>query len=114
MLVPPSKDAKETGSSPTGGSLGQSGGRSSSPEEKSKDGASPKIQDKDVPGGNKESKEAEVQQHNKEFEEGHDRAPPAEEDKVDKKFWKGEFYRSSSLGMNTNSTLGKGGSSDHE
>merc|ERR1711900_54774 len=34
---------------------------------------------------------------NKEFEQGHDRAPPAAEDKVDKKFWQG-----------------KGGSADHE
>merc|ERR1712225_43742 len=43
------------------------------------------------------TKQAEVEQHNKEFEQGHDRAPPAAEDKVDKKFWQG-----------------KGGSADHE
>merc|ERR1712144_84100 len=54
-----SKEAKETGSSPTGGEIGKSG--------------------------------------DKEFEQGHDRAPPAAEDKVDKKFWQG-----------------KGGSADHE
>lgn len=85
-----SKDAKETGSSPTGGSVG-GGKSSSSPEEKSKKGASPKISEKDVPGGgNSKDKQAEVEQHNKEFEQGHDRAPPADADKVDKKFWKGE------------------------
>ncbi|KAG4424436.1 hypothetical protein IFR04_002492 [Cadophora malorum] len=96
-----SKEAKETGSSPTGGEIGKSGGKSSkseSPEEKSKDGAAPKITDHDVPGsGNSKAKQAEVEQHNKEFEQGHDRAPPAAEDKVDKKFWQG-----------------KGGSADHE
>merc|ERR1711939_402740 len=96
-----SKEAKETGSSPTGGEIGKSGGKSSkseSPEEKSKDGAAPKITVHDVPGsGNSKAKQAEVEQHNKEFEQGHDRAPPAAEDKVDKKFWQG-----------------KGGSADHE
>merc|ERR1712230_48076 len=98
--APPS-EGKGTGSSPTGGEIGKSGGKSSkseSPEEKSKDGAAPKITDHDVPGsGNSKAKQAEVEQHNKEFEQGHDRAPPAAEDKVDKKFWQG-----------------KGGSADHE
>jgi len=80
---PRSKEAKETGSSPTGGSLGQSGG-------KDKDGVSPKIQNNAEPGReNTESRQAEVEKHNREFEEGHDRAPPAAEDKVDKKFWSG-------------------------
>ncbi|TVY83195.1 hypothetical protein LSUE1_G000855 [Lachnellula suecica] len=77
-----SKDAKESGSSPTGGSVGGGGGKSSS------NGASPKIHDKSVPGGdNSADKQAEVEQHNKEFEQRHDRAPKAENDKVDKKFW---------------------------
>merc|ERR1712098_336037 len=62
-----SKEAKETGSSPTGGEIGKSGGKSSkseSPEEKSKDGAAPKITDHDVPGsGNSKAKQAEVEQH---------------------------------------------------
>merc|ERR1711939_356147 len=44
----------------------------------------PKIKDHQT------AKQAEVEQHNKEFEQGHDRAPPAEEDKVDKKFWQGK------------------------
>jgi len=70
-----SKDAEETGSSPTGGSVG---------------GGSPKIHDKSVPGGNSDEKQAEVEQHNREFEQGHDRAPKAAEDKVDKKFWSGD------------------------
>ncbi|KUJ20297.1 uncharacterized protein LY89DRAFT_730350 [Mollisia scopiformis] len=80
-----SKDAKETGSSPTGGAVGDSGGKS--PDKKA---ASPRIHDKNVPGhDNTSDKQAEVEKHNKEFEQGHDRAPPAAEDKVDKKFWKG-------------------------
>lgn len=77
-----SKDAKETGSSPTGGSVG--GGKTGA-------SPSPKIHDHNTPGANSEEKQAEVEQHNKEFEQGHDRAPPAAEDKVDKKFWSGEF-----------------------
>merc|ERR1712230_127836 len=89
-------EGEGTGAGPT-----KSGGKSSkseSPEEKSKDGAAPKITDHDVPGsGNSKAKQAEVEQRNKEFEQGHDRAPPAAEDKVDKKFWQG-----------------KGGSADHE
>jgi hypothetical protein len=75
-----SKDAKESGSSPTGGSVG--GG---------KEGASPKIHDRNEPGGNSSEKQAEVDKHNREFEQRHDRAAEAQEDKVDKKFWNGEF-----------------------
>jgi hypothetical protein len=79
-----SKEAKETGSSPTGGSVGQNGG-------KEKNGGSPRIQSRSEPGdGNTESKQTEVEKHNREFEQRHDRAPPAAEDKVDKKFWSGE------------------------
>jgi len=88
-----SKEAKETGSSPTARAIG--GGKSSSnsnhEENKAKQGASPKIHDDSIPGSkNHSDKQAEVEQHNKEFEQGHDRAPPAAGDKVDKKFWKGE------------------------
>ncbi|KAH8778144.1 hypothetical protein F5882DRAFT_407897 [Hyaloscypha sp. PMI_1271] len=79
-----SKDAKETGSSPTGGSIGQGGGKDNSK-------GSPKIQSRSEPGGgNTVSKQAEVEKHNREFEQGHDRAPKAAEDKVDKKFWSGK------------------------
>lgn len=62
-----SKEAKETGSSPTGGEVGKSGGKSNkseSSEEKSKDGAAPKLADHDVPGSsNSKEKQAEVEQH---------------------------------------------------
>jgi hypothetical protein len=85
-----SKEAKETGSSPTGGKVG--GGESTSGQ----DGGAPqpKISDKATPNEAKgdAKKQAEVEQHNKEFEKRHDRAPPAEEDKVDSKFWSGMFY----------------------
>lgn len=87
-----SKEAKETGSSPTGGEVGNSGGKSSSPDDQSQGDSSPKISDKSSPGGDlSKEKQAEVDQHNKEFEQGHDRASKAEDDKVDKKFWAGEF-----------------------
>ncbi|CZR60844.1 uncharacterized protein PAC_10740 [Phialocephala subalpina] len=85
-----SKDAKETGSSPTAGSVGGSGGKSSSPDTSSKKEASPKLHDESVPGkDNSSDKQAEVEKHNREFEQGHDRAQAAAEDKVDKKFWEG-------------------------
>jgi hypothetical protein len=83
-----SKEAKETGSSPTGGEVGNSGGKSSSP---TSNGASPKIHDKSQPSAANDEHQAEVEKHNREFEKGHDRAPPAAEDKVDKKFWEGEY-----------------------
>ncbi|TVY48246.1 hypothetical protein LOCC1_G001299 [Lachnellula occidentalis] len=73
-----SKDAKETGSSPTGGEVG--GGS---------EGASPTMHGTILPEENSQEKQAEVEQHNKEFEKRHDRAAPAEDDKVDKKFWSG-------------------------
>jgi len=79
-----SKDAKETGSSPTGGSVG--GG-------KRQGGATSKIHDGNEPGPRSDEKQAEVDQHNKEFEQRHDRAAPAQEDKVDKRFWEGEGGR---------------------
>ncbi|KAL3427983.1 hypothetical protein PVAG01_01492 [Phlyctema vagabunda] len=90
-----SKEAKETGSSPTGGSVGgQSEGKTSGADKsesksKSKNGADPKISDRD-PGVNSPEKQKEVDQHNKEFEQRHDRAAPAADDKVDKKFWSGQ------------------------
>jgi hypothetical protein len=55
-----------------------------------------------VPGGNSEEKQAEVDQHNREFEQGHDRAPAAAEDKVDKKFWSGEFVSDLEVGVDAN------------
>jgi len=101
-----SKEAKETGSSPTGGAVPNAGGKS----EKSKNGASPKIHDKDVPGPESEDRKAEVEQHNKEFEQGHDRAPKSPvEDQVDKKFWKGELQSGSAYGLESNLESGHGG-----
>lgn len=87
-----SKEAKETGSSPTGGSIGGSGGKqSNSPRPKSKDGASPKISEHEPGEGNSGQKDAEVEQHNRDFEKGHDRASESSgHDKVDKKFWSGK------------------------
>ena len=63
-----SKDAKETGSSATGGSVGEGG-------KEGANGAKPKIHDRSTPGTDS-GKQAEVEQHNKEFEQRHDRAPP--------------------------------------
>jgi hypothetical protein len=62
-----SKEAEETGSSPTGGSTGG----------KDKNGASPKIHDRDQPGANSSEKQAEVDKHNKDFEKRPDRATSA-------------------------------------
>lgn len=86
-----SKEAKKTGSSPTGGSLGGSSDESSSTE--SKQGHKPKISDKRTPDEamSDAEKQAEVEQHNREFEQRYDRAPKAQADKVDKKFWSGKF-----------------------
>jgi len=72
-----------TSSSPTGGQVGNS----------SVDSAKPSTKIQESPSADKSSKEykKEVEEHNKEFEQGHDRANAAGEDKVDKKFWEGEF-----------------------
>lgn len=64
-----SKEAKETGSSPTGGEVGKQGSGS-----EMKDGAKPKIHDKKDPAPADEKQQAEVEKHNREFEKGHDRA----------------------------------------
>lgn len=100
-----SKDAKETGSSPTAGSIGGKRSFSTSSilreaekkdgKEKEVGGAKPKITDaKESGNGLDMEKAAEVEQHNKEFEKGHDRAPKAEDDKVDEKFWQGKWCAS--------------------
>lgn len=82
-----SKEAKETGSSPTGGNVG--GGESTSHEAGNK--ARPMISNMNKPGAsNSKERQAEVEQHNREFELRQVRAPPAEDDKVDKKFWQGK------------------------
>jgi hypothetical protein len=86
-----SKEAKETGSSPTGGAVGGSEGKSSNPGDRSVDGASPKIHNQEKPAANDSNKQAEVEKHNREFEKGHDRGSSTGDDKVDKKFWSGEL-----------------------
>lgn len=58
---------------------------------KSSYGAQPKISDKNEPGTDDKEYAKEVEEHNREFEKRHDRAKEAEDDKVDEKFWEGEF-----------------------
>ncbi|KAK9774205.1 hypothetical protein AB5N19_13771 [Seiridium cardinale] len=88
-----SKEAKETGSSPTGGSIGEGKGGEALKGPQGDGAPQPKIHNQSVSGQNQElSKEQkrEVDEHNKEFEKRHDRAAPASDDKVDQKFWKGD------------------------
>ncbi|KAI8164507.1 hypothetical protein K4K49_010980 [Colletotrichum sp. SAR 10_70] len=51
----------------------------------------PKITNSSVPGQGPdkltEEQKREVDEHNRDFEKKHDRAQPAADDKVDKKFW---------------------------
>ena len=52
----------------------------------------PKISNQSVSGEDgwekmSEEQKKEVERHNKDFEAKHDRSNPAEDDKVDKKFW---------------------------
>jgi len=84
-------ETKETGSSPTAGDVGGSGGEPTP----SQGAARPKISDMKIPDEGDAEKQAEVEQHNKEFEQRYDRAPKAQEDKVDKKFWSGKSSYSS-------------------
>ncbi|KAH8664073.1 hypothetical protein BX600DRAFT_512142 [Xylariales sp. PMI_506] len=60
---------------------------------KGKDAPQPKIFNQAIPGareGLSEEQKREVEEHNREFEKRHDRAAPAGEDKVNKKFWQGQ------------------------
>ena len=110
-----SKEAMETGHSPTGGDLpnantntttggtptdaastataaSQNGGEAlKGPQGEGK--PRPKIHNQSVPGvreGLTEEQKREVERHNEEFEKRHDRGKEAPDDKVDKKFWKGQ------------------------
>ncbi|KAK4466226.1 hypothetical protein QBC42DRAFT_259728 [Cladorrhinum samala] len=96
-----SKEAVETGKSPTAGVLpdtlagGDARGRTGGGKPLSSSHhppAQPKISNASVPGSKpdltKEQQE-EVDAHNKEFEAKHGRAAPAEDDKVNKSFWSG-------------------------
>ncbi|KAK3312272.1 hypothetical protein B0H66DRAFT_570355 [Apodospora peruviana] len=100
-----SKDAKETGESPTagvvpdslaeGGAKGRTGGGKPL---KSSDHASPqpKINSFALPGDNAtltDEQKKEVDEHNRDFDKKHGKAEPASNDKVDKDFWSGQGGR---------------------
>lgn len=90
-----SQDAKHTGSASLHDSLSDRDARGRTGGGKPLDSsdhapAQPKIWNASAPGDREkltEEQKADVDQHNKEFEEKHDRASPAEDDKVDKAFW---------------------------
>lgn len=97
-----SKEAVETGESPTGGQIPNNdkgaktgtayGGEALKGTEGKNAPPRPKILNQSASGVEsdltKEQKE-EVDQHNREFDEKHDKSEPAPQDKVDKKFWSG-------------------------
>ncbi|KAI1767497.1 hypothetical protein GGR53DRAFT_113578 [Hypoxylon sp. FL1150] len=90
-----SKEATETGKSPTGGSIADTASQNGGEALKGPQGKgtpSPKIHNQSVPGakqGLSDEQKQEVERHNQDFDKRHDRAPAAEDDKVDSKFWKG-------------------------
>ncbi|GAB1318530.1 hypothetical protein MFIFM68171_08740 [Madurella fahalii] len=100
-----SKEAVETGSSPTAGVIpdplaegdmrGRTGG--GKPLESSRSAPpQPKISNSSVPGERPkltEEQKAEVDAHNRDFESKHGRAEKADDDKVDKAFWSGKGSR---------------------
>jgi hypothetical protein len=100
-----SKEAKETGSSPTAGAIpdalaegdmrGATGG--GKPLDSSRDAPpQPKISNASVPGSQPRltpEQQAEVDEHNRDFENKHGKAQPAGDDKVDKSFWSGKGSR---------------------
>ncbi|KAK3306397.1 uncharacterized protein B0T15DRAFT_552175 [Chaetomium strumarium] len=100
-----SKEAKETGSSPTAGAIpdalsegdmrGATGG--GTPLDSSHDAPpQPKISNASVPGSRPQltpEQQAEVDEHNRDFENKHGKAQPAGDDKVDKSFWSGKGSR---------------------
>ncbi|KAK4097665.1 hypothetical protein N658DRAFT_500185 [Parathielavia hyrcaniae] len=102
-----SKEAMETGSSPTAGAIpdalaegdvrGRTGG--GQPLESSSSApAQPKISNASVPGERPSldtEQQREVDEHNREFESKHGRANPAGDDKVDSSYWSGKGSRQS-------------------
>lgn len=90
-----SKEATETGGSPTGGNIANAASQQGGEALKGPQGKgtpSPKIHNQSIPGakeGLSDEQKQEVERHNQDFEKRHDRASPAEQDKVDSKFWKG-------------------------
>jgi hypothetical protein len=100
-----SKEAAETGSSPTGGVIpdqlagGDARGRTGggAPLESSVHApARPKISNASVPGEHAKltpEQQAEVDEHNRDFDKKHGIADRAGDDKVDKSFWSGKGSR---------------------
>ncbi|KAI0398341.1 hypothetical protein F5Y17DRAFT_411963 [Xylariaceae sp. FL0594] len=93
-----SKEAVETGKSPTGGAIpnndgsanGKGGEALKGPQ--GKGAPQPKIHNQSVPGvkpGLTEEQKQEVERHNRDFEKKHDKAESAPSDKVNKSFWSG-------------------------
>ncbi|KAI0514431.1 hypothetical protein F5B22DRAFT_611570 [Xylaria bambusicola] len=92
-----SKEAAETGSSPTGGEIPENGvgtakGGEALKGPQGKNAPQPKILNQStnsVKSGLTDEQKREVERHNQDFENKHDRAESAPHDKVDKKFWSG-------------------------
>ncbi|KAI1312791.1 hypothetical protein F5Y03DRAFT_339166 [Xylaria venustula] len=92
-----SKEAVETGSSPTGGDIpgggnGTANGGEALKGPQGKGAPQPKILNQStnaVKSGLTDEQKREVERHNQEFEKRHDKAEEAPHDKVDKKFWSG-------------------------
>ncbi|KAI0426169.1 hypothetical protein F5Y09DRAFT_319647 [Xylaria sp. FL1042] len=98
-----SKEAVETGSSPTAGQIpndngnGTAKGGEALKGPQGKDAPQPKVLNqsiKNVKSGLTDEQKREVERHNQEFEKKHDKAEEAPQDKVDKKFWSGIGGRS--------------------
>lgn len=100
-----SKEAVETGSSPTAGVIpdsladGDARGRTGGGKPLESSHAAPpqpKISNASVPGQRPKltpEQQAEVDEHNRDFEKKHGRADSAADDKVDTSFWSGKGSR---------------------
>lgn len=91
-----SKEAVETGGSPTAGEIPKSGNGVANGGEglkgpQGKSAPQPKILNQSTNGKDSltEEQKQEVDKHNQDFEKKHDKAESAPGDKVDKKFWSG-------------------------
>ena len=90
-----SKEAQETGASPTGGEVpGSHKGGEALKGAQGEAAPKPKVVNQSVPGvkpGLSKEQKQEVEAHNADFQQRHDRARPAAADKVNKDFWKGTY-----------------------
>ncbi|KAI0534635.1 hypothetical protein GGR58DRAFT_482317 [Xylaria digitata] len=92
-----SKEAVETGGSPTAGQIPKDGNGTAHGGEalkgpQGKNAPQPKILNQSMSGakfGLTDEQKREVERHNQDFEKKHDRAEQAPRDKVDRKFWSG-------------------------